>query len=531
MNLDKMLKEKRYDDIWQEYCGFLDLSMQEYMDIQYRLMLEQLDMYAECELGKRIMGNHKPVSVDQFRRSIPLSTYEDYAELLLQKSDWALPSKPLLWIKTTWEGGDKPEKWAPYTESMVECHRGTFITCMILATSSRRGEFSLDINEKFLYGMAPLPYLTGIVPHIISEELTVDFLPAVKEAEAMSFGERNKEGMKLGLEKGIDLFFGLSSVIMYITRSFSEKNNNGGMASLMKMSPKAVSRLTAAWMKSRKGKRSMLPKDLWQLKGLICAGTDTKTLKDKIEESWGIKPLEIFGGTEPTCIASETWSRDGLVFFPDVCFYEFIPTVELDRSFQNPDYVPRTYLMDELKEGEEYELVISNLKGGAFLRYRTGDLFRCLMTKNNAEGIRLPHFLYVDRCPDVIDISGFTRIAEKTIKKAIRLSGIKVSNWFAVKDFDEEDRAYFHLYLEMQDMEISPVVAEEVIKDHLSVYFRYVDADYKDLKKLLGIDPLVVTILPAGTIDRYTLTTKRKLRKMNPSHYDVIEMLRGIGLK
>ncbi len=524
MNLDKKLKLKQYDEIWQEYCGFLDLSIDEFMKIQHRLMLEQIELYSKCELGRRIMGDEKPLSVEAFRKNVPLTRYEDYADLLLQKSEEVLPSKPLLWIKTTWEGGDLPEKWAPYTESMIECHKGTFITCMILSTSKKRGEFNMRSREKFLYGMAPLPYLTGIVPHMIADELTVEFLPPIKEAESMSFGQRNKVGMKLGLDKGIDLFFGLSSVIMVITRSFSEEKSSGGAFGILKKSPKSIIRLTKAFIKSRKEGRSILPKDLWNLKGLICAGTDSTTFKKNIEKSWGVKPLEIFGGTEPTCIATETWARDGLVLFPDVCFYEFIPISEMEKGFQDPEYEPRTYLMDELRAGEEYELVISNLKGGAFARYRVGDIFRCLRLKNPDEGINIPQFIYVDRDPNVIDISGFTRISEKTIHKAIRLSGLNISSWFAIKDFDEEDRSFFHLFVELQGHGITRAAAQEIIKDHLSIYFRYVDADYKDLKNLLEIDPLVVTILPEGTMDQYSLRFKRKLRKMNPTHYEVIEV-------
>lgn len=35
-----------------------------------------------------------------------------------------------------------------------------------------------------------------------------------------------------------------------------------------------------------------------------------------------------------------------------------------------PDYKPRTYLMDEVVPGEVYEIVLTVLKGGAFARYR-----------------------------------------------------------------------------------------------------------------------------------------------------------------
>ena len=136
MTLDQKLKNKEYDQIWQEYCGFLDLSMNEFMQIQNRLMLEQIELYSNCELGKRIMKGKKPTTVDEYRHMVPLTLYEDYADILLPKVESALPAKPLLWIETTWEGGKNPVKVAPYTESMVECHKSSSITIIILATSN-----------------------------------------------------------------------------------------------------------------------------------------------------------------------------------------------------------------------------------------------------------------------------------------------------------------------------------------------------------------------------------------------------------
>ncbi|MCX5779923.1 MAG: auxin-responsive protein, partial [Firmicutes bacterium] len=104
MKLDEKLQKKQYDQIWQEYCGFIDLSLSSFMEIQNRLMLEQIDLYSQCELGKRIMKGKKPGSVEAFRKMVPLTTYGDYADLLLPKIESVLPAKPLLWIETTWEG-------------------------------------------------------------------------------------------------------------------------------------------------------------------------------------------------------------------------------------------------------------------------------------------------------------------------------------------------------------------------------------------------------------------------------------------
>lgn len=531
MTLEQKLQKKEYDQIWQEYCGFLDLSVAEFMEIQNRLLLEQIELYSNCELGRRIMEGKKPATVDEYRQIIPLTQYDDYADILLSKMESALPAKPLLWIETTWEGAKHPIKTAPYTEGMVECIKNISIAVSILATSTSKGHFTLSGNENILYSMAPLPYLTGMIPYLISSQLPVNFLPPNEQAEAMGFSQRNKVGFKMGIQRGIDLFFGLSSVIVKIGEEFASGAGSGNGINIFKNHPKMNYRLIKAWINSKRQKRPILPKDIWKLKGLICTGTDTATLKGKIEHDWGLQPLEIFGGTEPACIGTETWSKNGLVFFPDVCFYEFIPKSELELNMDDPTYVPKTYLLDEVVAGNEYELVISNFKGGAFARYRVGDMFECISLSNEADGIHLPQFRYIDRDPRIIDIAGFTRISEHTISEAIKLSKLDISEWFAVKEIDASKRAILHLYVEVDYAEVNSLgigsaMTKEIIKDQLSVCFRYIDSDYKDLGSLLGIEPLEVSILPTGTISHFCNTFKKNLRRMNPSAFDVIEVLK-----
>ena len=83
MNLDEKLSARMYKEIWQQYCGFLDLSMKEYMALQKRLMEEQISLYANCELGRRILGTDPIESVEEYREKVPLTKYEDYADILL----------------------------------------------------------------------------------------------------------------------------------------------------------------------------------------------------------------------------------------------------------------------------------------------------------------------------------------------------------------------------------------------------------------------------------------------------------------
>jgi hypothetical protein len=524
MSFDQLLKDKQYDLIWKRYCGFLDLSIPEFMAIQKSLLLEQIELYAHSEIGKKIMKNKHPKTVEEFRKMVPLTEYEDYADILLSKNEAALPAKPMVWIETTWVGGKAPVKVAPYSEAMIKNYRDACLACIILASSQERGKFTLHTGMNFLNGMAPLPYLTGLLPDVLHNEFSVNYFPPIKEGLEMGFSQRNKEGFKMGLQQGLDLFYGLSSVIVRMSEQFSEGGKS--KTKLLDFRINMLLKLAKAKLMSRINHKPLLPKDVFNLKGFVCIGTDTLHFKKKIEAYWGIKPLEVFGGTEITCIAIESWAKEGLILLPNICFYEFIPMSEFYKNLEDPTYQCKTYTMDQLKEDEYYELVITNLKGGVFARYRAGDLFKCEVSEYKTDGIKLPHFRYIDRIDPIIDLAGFTRITEATITEVIALSHLHIYDWFARKCYDGEQRPFINLCIELNHPQNDPGIDNaELIKEQLEIYFKYIDQDYKSLFKMLGIEPLRITILPFRTIEKYQKTIKHKLSKVNPNHYDVVEIM------
>ena len=526
MRFQEKLRRYSKQDLWDEYCGFLNMSMDEYMTMQKRLVMEEIELWCSSELGKRILKGKKPATLEEFRGMVPLTTYDDYADILLRKDTSCLPDEAVLWIQTTWEGGMHPMKVAPYTRSMLDTYKRNVMACFILATGKERGDFDVSVTDHMLYALAPLPYATGLLPLLIKDEIDIEYLPPVKEAVNMSFRERNAKGFKMGLKKGIEYFFGLGSVTYFVSKSVATLQESATKGSflekLSKVSPKMMVRYMAAKRKCKEEGRELMPKDLFTLKGFMCAGTDNWCYKDDLERMWGIRPMEIFAGTEPTCIGTETWSRNGMYFFPDACFYEFIPEDEMMKNMDDPSYVPRTYLMNEVLPGEKYEIVVTVLKGGAFARYRVGDVYRCLGIGCKEDGTSIPRFSYIDRVPSVIDIAGFTRITENSIRHSIELSGLQIEDWFAVKEYTDENRPLLHLYVELKKAALAgAAMSREILKDHLSVYFKYVDQDYTDLKKILGVDPLNITIVKCGTFHEFESVYGHRIRKMNPTPHEV----------
>ena len=99
-------------------------------------------------------------------------------------------------------------------------------------------------------------------------------------------------------------------------------------------------------------------------------------------------------------------------------------------------------------------------------------------------------------------------------------------HWTAAKEFNEQNRPFLHLYVEMEsEAFVQRAVSTEILREILTTYFKYIDQDYRDLKKILGMDPLVVTILRCGSFEAYREKNGKEIRHMNPSKRELTELI------
>ena len=497
----ELLREGRYDEVWKKYCGFLDLKIGNFMDIQERLLMEQIYLLSKSELGRSILGPHIPANVKEFRELVPLTSYEDYPYLEEQRED-ILPVKPRLWARTSGRSTDTGCKWAPYTKEMTRKVGEFAAASFLLASASERGDVRLREGDVCLYTLAPAPYFTGAgVATGFLEELNPKFIPSLEGGSQMSFEERIAAGFRMALKDGIDLFYGLSSVLVAVAQQF-EKGSGSIKPSADMIHPGLIYRVAKAMLKSKLGGRALLPKDLWKVKGIVAGGMDTSFFRNTIESYWGRKPLEGYGGTELGGIALQTWTYKGMTFLPDCNYLEFIPEDDFYQLRADPSFKPRTYSLDEVKPGV-YELVITNFHGNIFTRYRTGDLVNIYALRDDESNIDIPQMTFHARADGVLDISGFTRLTEKTIWQAINDAGIANAGWTVRKEY-LGDKPVMHLYIEATNG-FNSEEAGRLIHEKL----RNIDSDYADLEKMLGIYPLRVSRLAEGAFSRY-MEAKRK---------------------
>jgi len=350
----------------------------------------------------------------------------------------------------------------------------------------------------------------------------------MEQAEEMEFGERVREGFKMALRTGVDYIFSISSVLVKLGSGFAEQSQEKTRLSLSMLHPAILLRLSRAWLRSKMGRRGILPKDLWAAKGILTAGTDTAIYKDDIVYYWGRTPYESYGSTEMVLSAIQSWDKEkGMYFLPDVAFWEFIPEEERLKGEEDSSYQPSTVLLSETEAGKLYEVVLTHFHGMPLLRYRIGDLIEIIVSEDEETGIKLPQMVFQTRVDGIIHLAGLTSLDEKTIWRAIANTGLKYEDWSACKEYDQ-NQAFLRLYLELkEDREAEEV--ERLIDEQLKV----VDADYGDLGSWLGLQPVRVTLLSRGTFQRYYEEMREqgadlshlKPPHMNPSDFVVQRLL------
>jgi hypothetical protein len=492
----ELLRQGRGDEVWRKYCGFLDLSLEEFMEIQERLLMEQLQLVGRSKLGCILMGDGPPQDVEEFRRRVRLTTYEDYAPYLDEQREDVLAEKPVAWAHTSGRSGRY--KWVPYSaRTFTNIGEGS-LTATILATARHRGEIRVEPGDVAVYNIAARPYISGYSMASLAELFDFHFVPPVDETEKMSFQERIEVGFQTGLRTGIDIVGSISSVLVKVGEQFAQGASGGGF-SLALLHPAVLFRLGRAMLRSRLAKRPLLPRDLWRVKGIMVGGTDTSIYRSKMVEYWGVEPHESYGCTEISgVVATQAWDRKGLYFLPDACFYEFVPEDEWAHSRLDEEYIPQTVLLDEIKGGERYGVVATSFYGGPFLRYRLHDLVRFISLRDEETGIELPSMVFAGRDADLIDLAGFTGlIDEKLVWQAITNTGVAYEEWAIRKELLGE-HAGLHLYIELKE----DLPAEEVAQ-RVHGELKVLNPFYADLESLLGVRPLQVTLLTPDTFLRY----------------------------
>ena len=517
-----LISQGRIEEVWQRFCGFLDLSLAEFMAMQERLLREQLQMVGRSGLGLAIMNGRVPTSVEEFRRQVRLTTYEDYAPYFKDKREDMLAEKPVAWAHTSGRSGQY--KWAPYTARQFKLIGEGVLTAFILSNAHARGDVGIRPGDTLVYNAPSRPYTSGHALVSLAELFDFRFLPPADKTEEMTFEQRIATSFRMALRDGIDQVGSISSVLMRVAQGFASGANSSGLSTEI-LHPRVLARIGKAMMRSRLERRPMLPSDLWRIKGMLVGGTDTDIYRARLQKYWGCPPHELYACTEaPNIMATSIWTHRDMYFLPHVCFYEFIPEEEWAETRRNSNYTPSTVMLDQVKVGQRYEVVLTNFYGGAFLRYRTRDLIRFVSLADEKNGMKLPAMIFDGRDSDIIDLAGFTGMIDEALMwRAIEDTGLAYEEWFVRKEVMDDGHAGLHLYIEMREPVTDKVIIARV-HEQLARQNRF----YNDLTTMLGHAPVLVTQIQPGVFKQYILRQREKgadLSHWKPRHMNAPDIV------
>ncbi len=497
----EMYRRGDREGIWKRYCGFLEITTEQFVANQNRLLEEQLQTWRKSSLVRKILGGDGlPQTVEEFRARAPITTYEDYAQSLLPRTDAGLPAETYAWVHTSGKSGEYEFKWVPYTREMYYNISDCTLASFILGPCRRRGHIALREGDRLMFSLAPTPYVSGLCMQAMHEQFNFRIWPAYDEALRMDFFERTREGVRLAFSEGIDYFYGITSIMLNISEQLEQAGKPGGNGSATSLprKPRAIARLLKGMVKARVRGGPLRPRDLWNVKGIMCSGMDTAIYRERIRALWGEYPWEVYGCTELAFIGFQHYAGPGLVLRDASCYCEFMDLDDYAAWKENRSLRPRLKLLSEVEVGKEYALVGTSFHGGVFVRYIPGDSLKVASLGDESMGLKLPRFVFSTRIDDVIDIAGFTRLSEKAIWTAVEASGVRYVDWVVAKEY-RNGNPVLHLYVETFADGLDPLRVKDQIHEQLT----RIDQPYRDLEQMAGIKPLAVTVLSHGTFARY----------------------------
>ncbi|MEX2375017.1 MAG: GH3 auxin-responsive promoter family protein [Dehalococcoidia bacterium] len=482
--------------IWEQSLGFLSWTTEQFLSNQERSLKQQLKLLAASPLGQQMLGQVPIETIGELRERMPLTDYDAYAGTLGERQDEVLPATPSSWLRTSGRSDGSP-KWVPLSRAARDQLAWTTLGLLIAARAREQGDVRLDREISILNLTAPPPYFSGTAVAAFADLRPWParlYPPSDARLEALTVEERMAIAFSGAGRAGVDFALSYSSVLAGVGGTFTGRHPPYTPSADLR----SRARLTRARLAAMICRRSLLPRDVWSPKAIIAGGMDAALFRRQIIEQWGCDPLELLGSTEGLFLGMQTWERTTTTLIPHFNFFEFIPEAELTEEGQQSTHVPATLLLDELRLGEVYELVITNLLGGALLRYRTGELLRLTGLSNQDSVIQLPQFRYHGQRSDLIEVGGFARISEQILVRAMNAAGIEPAEWTARKEIE----ASMPIVCIRVELAHGSVAEDRALGARLNATLRELDPDWRDMEDIADIHPLRLQRLPTGTFDQ-----------------------------
>ncbi|MDO8491544.1 MAG: GH3 auxin-responsive promoter family protein [Dehalococcoidia bacterium] len=496
----------------QRYCGFLDLSVEEFMQIQQHLLEEQMELVSGSVESEKLPNWRKSAKVDNFRRLLPLTTYPDYAKFLSSDQRVCFDGDPQ-WVHTSAPGGSF--KRVPWTLRFQKVQARNVVAALILSSASGGHEIMTKPHLKVVSILPDKPFASAYLASDLKEQFHAQIIPAQNGDGAMPFRNKVDAALMQALSSDIDFVICMTSTLLRLSdRAVSMFGDGKVPLGVTQLHPMVSWRLLRSRFNAR---RPLVPGDLWSPKGIVGWGVDSDTLEDKIARQWGKPLFQMYASSESGIMSMQESPRAPMAFLPDSVFLEFLPHSELGTGGDSG-----TVLIDEVEDGKLYEPVVTSFYGMPLFRYRQGDLVRI---HKSGKGNKAPRMVFHGRADDVIDVYGIARLNGETVARAVAAAGTGHNCWCLRKEY-EKDRPVLKWYVELGD---SAHAAE--LKHRFHRELMNADQHYREAVYTVALNPVRLAPLPLGAFKQVLAQNhlEQTQVRMNPPDAVVQGLLKVVG--
>ncbi|WP_246343607.1 GH3 auxin-responsive promoter family protein [Adhaeribacter radiodurans] len=466
----------------------IDLFRKYPHDVQNELFSNLLDTAKNTEWGKKY-GYAEITSVEEFKRRVPISTYEDLfpcIERVMKGEQNVLWPSTISWFAKSSGTTNARSKYIPVSpESLEDCHyKGgkdmlSIYTNLYPDTRVFNGK-SLSIGGSLRENEYNPNTYCGDVSAVIMQNLPIWAeairTPPLKVALMDKWEEKIEAMSDITIKENVTSITGVPTWTYVLLNRILELT---GKSNILEVWPNL---------------------ELFA-HGAVAFGPYRELFKQLIPSDQ-MHYLEIYNASEGFFgIQDQAGTHDEMLLMLDYgVYYEFIPMEEIDSDN------PKVLTLDQVELNKNYALVISTNAG--LWRYKIGDTIKF----TNLEPFRIK---ISGRTKHFINAFGEELIienAESAIIKACQKTNAIISNFTAAPVyFEGKNRGGHEWVIEFSQQPDNLETFREVLDQTL----RTVNSDY-DAKRQndLALQPPIVQLAPAGTFHQW-LQQKGKLGGQN----------------
>lgn len=415
-------------------------------EVNKNLLLQIINDNKDTEYGKKYHFEEIK-SIDDFKRLVPFSTYDDYSEYIermVKKGEKNLITNyDIVQYAETSGSIGVPKKIPVSSKSMKIYANYTISRVTYLANKyhkevhgcklpTGRGFNQLEIVDRYLEDGTPLGNISGsaaksykaLFPYYLTSPIPVLFpkgyMPMTYLKLFYALKDKDMTFMfSVFMSNLVDMMFYLEqnwkSVVEDIrTGTFNKEIqiDDDVKEELMKITRPDPKRADELQKEFEKGFDTPIIPRIWKKMSFICTiGTGGfAAYTERMRFYSGDVPIDfsIYGASEAMMAACIEVESPEFALLCDSCFFEFLPA-------DAPDDATETLNIDQLEVGKDYEIIITNLSG--FYRYRIKDVVKVLGYVG-----KCPKITFAYRKSQLLDIAG-DKITEAMMDKTMAKLG------------------------------------------------------------------------------------------------------------